>query len=721
MGALIRGRILRYSLAVLIAAMVVALSGAVSGCTVQPGDSSRANKPIRIGAVLSLSGTYASLGSAEKDALELEVAEINKRGGIDGHPIELLIEDDATQESKSVSATNKFIEKDRVLAILGGSGTGISMAMRPLVEQANIAQISLAGGSVIIEPVSKNVFQTPWSTRLLQDTLFSYLAENNLKKVALVTDSGGYGKDGRAMALDLGKKHQLEFVVDTTFNPQDTDMTAQVQQIKNSSVDAVVVWNAGKETPLFLRQLKDAGVELPIFGGSGQARQEFLDGAQDSAENVTIITGKSFVPLSWGEGTEEYRVNTEFATRFSEKYGHTPDIFAGHAFDALHLIVDSLKRVDLDKAGLSGNASPSNTAVVVGRASLRDALEETRGVVGFGGVFEFSPTDHNGLNVDDIEFFHVKDGAWAIGPAEIVAGSQGQSSGTSLSNFLDILFSVLKNASLYALIALGFVVVFQATGGINFAHGEFVIFGGLAASGLVAAGIPYFLTLLIVVLFSLVFGWIFERILIQSMGRYDATRIVIVTVGASVLLQQIFLRIFGPDELSLRPVFEGPSIKIAGAALDVQVIVLLVVVLACYLGYLILYRHSKFGKAMRANQDSHEGALLCGVKASSVVSKSFMIASFVGAMAGILAAPLLQTVFNGGTVLGIKGFTVAILGGLANPLGSLGSAALLATLETLTGIYIHPLAKDVVTYVVLLIALIVRPTGIFSRKEKVKL
>lgn len=701
--------------------MVVALSGAVSGCTTQQLDSARNNKPIRIGAVLSLSGTYASLGIAEKDALELEVAEINARGGIDGHPIELLIEDDATQESKSVSATNKFLQKDRVLAIIGGSGTGITMAMRQLVESANITQVSLAGGSVIIEPVSPNVFQTPWATRLLQDNLFAYMAEKDLKKVALVTDSGGYGKDGRAMALQLAKKHGIELVIDTTFNPQDTDMTAQVQQIKNSSVDAVVVWNAGKETPLFLRQLKSSGVELPIFGGSGQARQEFLDGAGDAAENVTIITGKSFVPISWGQGTEEYRINTQFADRFSEKYGHNPDIFAGHAFDAIHILVNGLGRVDLDKVGLGGSTEQTDSQLISARASLRNAVESTKGVVGYGGIFSFSPQDHNGLSVEDIEFFHVKDGEWAIGQAEIVAGNQTREPTTPLSQVLDILFSILRNASLYALIALGYVVVFQSTGAINFAHGEFVIFGGLTASWLVGLGVPYFLTLVLVLLLACVCGWLFERVLIQSMGRYDVTRIVIVTVGASVLLQQVYLRLFGPDELPLAPLFNMAPLNIAGAALDIQVVILLFAALLCFGVYRVLYRSTKFGKAMRASQDSHEGAILCGVKTSSVVSKSFMIAAFIGAFAGILAAPLLQTVFNGGTLLGIKGFTVAILGGLSNPLASLGSAAILATLETLTGIFIHPLAKDVITYVVLLVVLVVRPIGIFSRKDKEKL
>ena len=250
-----RGRSLHYSLAVLIAAMVVALSGAFAGCSASSSTrQSSSHSPLRIGAILSLSGTYASMGAVEKQSLELETKKINDAGGVNGHPIELIIENDNTDESKAVSAAEKLINKDRVIAILGATGTGPTMAIRSSVEKANIPQISMAGGNVITGQLSSHVFQTPWTNELLLDNLFKTLKGRGVKRIALVTDSGGYGKDGRAIALEKAQKYALELAVDTTFKPGDTDMAAQVASVKKSKAQAIVLWNAGREAPLFVKQ-----------------------------------------------------------------------------------------------------------------------------------------------------------------------------------------------------------------------------------------------------------------------------------------------------------------------------------------------------------------------------------------------------------------------------------------------------------------------------------
>ncbi len=123
--------------------------------------------PYRIGAVLSLSGPYAGLGEPEKNALEMEVAAINAAGGINGRPIEVIIEDDATDEAQAVSATTKLIEQDEVLAIIGATGTGQTMAMRGDINRAMIPQVSLGGGTVITGDFDPLVFQTPWSNTLV--------------------------------------------------------------------------------------------------------------------------------------------------------------------------------------------------------------------------------------------------------------------------------------------------------------------------------------------------------------------------------------------------------------------------------------------------------------------------------------------------------------------------------------------------------------------------
>ena len=702
--------------------MVVALSGAMQGCS--SVDASRDSqtshtKSIRIGAILSLSGTYASMGEVEKQALDLETQRINAAGGIKGHPLEIIIENDTTDESKAVSAAEKLISKDKVVALLGATGTGPTMAVRASVEKAQIPQLSMAGGNVITGQFSPNVFQTPWTNKLLISTLFADLKAQGISRVALVTDSGGYGKDGRIIAQEEARKQGISLVLDTTFKPGDTDMSSQVALVKKTRPQAVVIWNAGKEAPLFVKQARLAGVTSAFFGGSGQAKSEFIEGAQKSAEDFTIITGKSFVPSSWKENSNQKRAMQDFSARFNEEYNSDPDIFAGHAYDALYLVVKALERMPNDdlEALASGSASSSV------RSSLLKNIENTQDFYGFGGTFAFTGSNHNGLSKNDVTYFHVKEGEWVEG-----FGTQSNSAGTAqtlLGQILDVVFSTLKNASLYALIALGFVVIYLTTGSINFAQGEFVALGGLSAALLVGLGLPLpaacALTLLLAIGLGVLFNSALIAPLLKGARKHFVVRVVIITIGASVLLRQFALHLFGPDELALSPFIEAAPLRIGGAQLEMQTIILVAVTLLVFALFALSYYRSKFGRSMRAYQQSPMGAELVGVDARKVVRNSVVLSTLLGALAGILVTPLTQMSFDSGVTLGIKGFTVALLGGLTNPLFALVGAVILAAVETITGLLIDPLYKDVVAYVLLIILLIFRPQGLFSRARKEKL
>jgi branched-chain amino acid transport system substrate-binding protein len=357
---------------------------------------STAEEPYSIGAVLSLTGTYAALGKAEKQAIDLEVKRINDQGGINGRPLKVLIEDDATDEAKAVAAATKLIEQENVIALIGATGTGQTMAMRGDVNRAGIPQVSLAGGTVVTGSFDPLVFQTPWSNTLVVPFVLDAIKKAGHTKVALLSDTGGYGKDGLGVIKGEVDKYGLTLVADETFNPGDSDMTAQLTKIKRADAQAVLLWNAGKEAAIVVKNARDLGIDLPFFGGSGQARTEFIAGAGDAAEGFVFGTGKSLIPENWGSGSEQHGVVADFATRYKAAFNEEPDIFAGHAFDAIKLISDALTR-----AGEDADA-----------AALRTALEETKDVIGFGGSFTFSATDHNGLGAKDLGLYMVKDGVW---------------------------------------------------------------------------------------------------------------------------------------------------------------------------------------------------------------------------------------------------------------------------------------------------------------------
>ncbi len=381
------------------AVVALVLAAAACGSSSDTGSSSSTSPTAdsyKIGAVLSLTGTYAALGAAEKQAIELEVKRINDAGGVNGRQLEVLIEDDATDEAKAVAATTKLIEQEGVIALLGASGTGQTMAMRGDVDRAGIPQISMAGGTVVTGEFDPLVFQTPWSNTLVVPFVLTAIKSDGLTRIAVVSDTGGYGKDGLAVIKAEAPKLGLDIVADQTFNPGDTDMTAQLTKIKGTDAEAILLWTAGKEAAIVVKNTADLGLEQPLYGGSGQARSEFAAGAGEAAEGFVFGTGKSLIPSNWGEGTEQFTVVSDFADRYEQAYGQAPDIFAGHAFDAVTILADALER-----AGDNPSAE-----------QLRDAIEQTADLTGFGGSFTFSATDHNGLTADDLALYKIQGGEW---------------------------------------------------------------------------------------------------------------------------------------------------------------------------------------------------------------------------------------------------------------------------------------------------------------------
>ncbi len=381
------------------ASLLVVACVPVGGCAPESTeDAGGGSEPYRIGAVLSLTGTYAGLGIPEKNAIELEVARINEAGGIGGRPIEVIYEDDATDAAKSQAAAVKLIDEEGVLAIIGASGTGQTMAMRSDAERAGVPVISMAGGSVITDDFSEWVFQTPWPNRIVVPFVLKQIAEAGYTSVGLISDTGGYGVDGRDYVLAHAGEAGVTIVADETYNAGDTDMSSQLTKIRGADPDAVLIWAAGKEAAIIARNARQLNMTQPLYGGSGIARQEFIDGAGEAAEGVRLGTGKILVPEAFGEGSEAYEVATSFISRYEAEYGSRPDIFAGHAYDAIGLVADALGRIEGE----------------VTSESLRDALEATEGWVGIDGTFTYSATDHNGLTEDEMVLYVIEDGTWRL-------------------------------------------------------------------------------------------------------------------------------------------------------------------------------------------------------------------------------------------------------------------------------------------------------------------
>jgi branched-chain amino acid transport system permease protein len=289
------------------------------------------------------------------------------------------------------------------------------------------------------------------------------------------------------------------------------------------------------------------------------------------------------------------------------------------------------------------------------------------------------------------------------------------------ADLLQFLVAGLKNGSIYALVALGFTIVYAATGAINFAQGEFYMLGGMLGVWFVRLGLPLPAAALAAVLTAAAIGAVFEVLAVRPIATGDPLRIIMVTIGGSVVLSHAAMHLWGPDELPLAPFTAGPSIRAFGAAVERQTLWIWALTFLAVVGLVLLYRRTAFGKAMRATSIQRDAARLVGIDAKAMVTYSFALAAALGALGGLAVAPLTQTAFDVGAGIGVKGFAAAILGGLGNPVAAVGGGLILGLLESLTAGYINPLYKDAVALVVLLGVLFVRPQGLLGafRREKV--
>ena len=356
-----------------------------------------AQEPIRIGAFLSVTGPAAFLGDPELKTLELYVERINAEGGVLGRKLQLVAYDDAGDAEKARTFAKRLLEQDKVDVVVGGSTTGATMAAVPLMEQAGMPFISLAGAVVIIEPVKKWVFKTPHTDRMACEKIFLDLQARKLNKVALISGAGGFDKSMRAECIKVAPKYGVEFVADETYAATDTDMTPQLSKIKGSGAQAVLNAGFGQGPAIVTRNFRQVGLTLPLYQSHGVASKEFIKLAGPAADGVRLPAAALLVSELLAAGDPQKPVVSAYRKAYEDKFKSDVSTFGGHAYDGLMLAVNAIK-----------------AAGSTDKAKVRDALEATRGYVGTGGVVNMSAGDHMGLDLSAFRMLEIRNGDWTL-------------------------------------------------------------------------------------------------------------------------------------------------------------------------------------------------------------------------------------------------------------------------------------------------------------------
>jgi branched-chain amino acid transport system substrate-binding protein len=350
----------------------------------------------KVGALLSVTGPAAWLGTPERNTVRMIEEEINEAGGINGHPLEVIVEDTVGDATKTVTAAKKLISKDEVLAIVGPSRSGTTMAVIPIVEEAEIPLISCAAAEAIVVPVKRWVFKTPQKDSDAAIRIYEYMKEQGISKIAIITGTTGFGDQGRQQLKKLAPDFDITIVVDETYGPADTDMTAQLTKVKASEAEALVNWSIVAGQVIVAKNMRQLGMEIPLFQSHGFGNVKYAQTAGEAGEGIIFPCGRLLAVDSLLEGHPQKEVLTRYKEEYEAKYNEDVSTFGGHAWDALYLVIEALEEVGPD------------------RGKIRDYIENKKGFVGTGGVFNFSPEDHNGLDKYAFEMLAVKDGKFVV-------------------------------------------------------------------------------------------------------------------------------------------------------------------------------------------------------------------------------------------------------------------------------------------------------------------
>ena len=378
--------------------VALAVVGAMAGWA-------QATEPIKIGAFFALSGPNAPIGTPTKLVAEMVVDKINKEGGINGRPIELIMGDTESDPAKAATIAKKFIHLDKVAAIIGPTSTGEGMQSKKIVEEGGVPTFMTVGGDPVIMGGEKfgsftYVFKSPQRSSTAVKKLFAYLKEKKLTKLGLLSASDPFGKDGAVWLEKLAPEYGLTFVAKESFGPKDTDMTAQLTNIKNAKPDAIVVWTIGPAGAIVAKNKAQLGIKLPLFQCHGQPGPEYIQLAGKASEGDRMPSTKLMAAAQLPDSDPQKKVIADFIKLYQDVYHYDKQFpintHSGYAWDAIYIVTNAMK-----KAGTDPKA-------------LRAAIEGTKGYVGVSGIYNLTPEDHNGLDVDSMVIVEVKDGKFVL-------------------------------------------------------------------------------------------------------------------------------------------------------------------------------------------------------------------------------------------------------------------------------------------------------------------
>jgi branched-chain amino acid transport system substrate-binding protein len=351
------------------------------------------NSFYNVGALFSVTGREAPMGTVERNTVKMLEEDINKAGGIKGHPLKVFYYDDASEKERAVLAVKKLIQVDKVSAIVGPSMSSCAMAIIPIVDKEEVPLIACCAAVQIVEPVKKHAFKVVGSSNFqIQRMIVDFFKPYRIAKIAVLYVDNAYGKSGLDGIMQECPKAGISIIMEETFGGRDTNMITQLTKIKGSDAQAVIVWGTNPGPAIIAKNANEIGLKIPLINSGGCLNEKFLELSGHAAEGVYIVGYRMALPEQLPSTDPLKPQILKYITDYKQRYGEATNLFGGNAWEAFMLVVNAMKNVGTD------------------RAKIREYIENAKNFQGMSGTYNFSPSDHNGIGLDAYPYITVVKG-----------------------------------------------------------------------------------------------------------------------------------------------------------------------------------------------------------------------------------------------------------------------------------------------------------------------
>ncbi|MFT3925507.1 MAG: ABC transporter substrate-binding protein [Myxococcales bacterium] len=692
------------------------------GCKDKSGNSHAGSAndsgPLVIGAFFSMTGSMATFGITSIRGAQMAVDEINAAGGIKGRKLELAVLDDQGKTDEATSAVTRLIDVSHATAIIGEVASTLSLAGGRIAQRRQIPMVSPSSTNPKVTQIGDYVFRVCFLDPFQGFAMAKFAREHlKLHKVAVLKDVRNDYSIGLSHAfIEAFQKMGGEIVAVESYSAGDTEYSAQLTKLKDTGLQGLYVPGYYTEVGAIARQARRLGITVPMMGGDGWESPE-----------LRSIGGKDIVGSYFSNHFAHDQPSPtakKFTSAYEAKFHEPTPALASLGYDAVMVIAGAMQRAPqlTPKAIRDALAETNEFAAVTGKLTL----DENRNPVKPAVVVRVT---------DEGEVFEaeIAPGGAARKVAVVNAGPQlgpqlgNSAQGNRLATFFQQLVNGLSIGSIYALIALGYTMVYGVLKLINFAHSEVFMVGGFA--GLFSAlGLGFdpakpesfgagraLLVLLLAMIACALLGVIIERFAYRPLRHAQRLAPLITAIGVSILLQNLGILLFGANPRSFPMIVSETRYQLGGVVLTNIKLMIFVLSALLMLALQYLIQHTWTGKAMRALSVNLAAAKLMGISVNRVIAFTFIVGSALAAAGGILFGldqakiePLM------GVMVGLKAFVAAVLGGIGSIPGAAVGGVLIGVAEQLTAGYLSADYRDAITFAILIGVLLVRPQGLFG-------